>query len=122
MPAPQIYEQDCVELFVNPSNTALHWHVPQDMEFGFAVTNKCWEWFGDRHLDRFCVTSTATGYRVDAAIPWTLLGLQPHPGLTIGVSPALHSVSHVPEPALLLNWRWKKLGGDAFQLGTLTLE
>ena len=41
---------------------------------------------------------------------------------TIGVSPALNSVSRVDEPTLLLNWRWKKLGGDRVLLGALTLE
>ena len=39
-----------------------------------------------------------------------------------GVSPVLNSVSHADEPAMLFNWRWKKLGGDDFQLGTVTLE
>jgi len=122
LPPPLIYHQDCVELFVNPSHTALRWYGPHDMQFGFAVTNKCYEWFGKRQLDRFGVQPTTNGYRVEAAIPWELLGLQPRPGLAIDVSPVLNSVSHADEPAMLLNWRWKKLGGDDFQLGTVTLE
>ena len=122
MPPPVIYKQDCVELFVNPSNTALHWHGTNDLQFGFAVTNKCWEWFNNRQLDQACVEVTTNGYRVAAAIPWPLLGIQPQPGLSIGISPALNSVSHQDEPAMLLNWRWKKLGDDRFQLGTVTLE
>lgn len=122
MSPPLIYMQDCVELFVNPSNAALRWHGPNDMQFGFAVTNKCREWFGDRRLEQVSVETTTNGYRVDAAIPWEMLGLQPRPGLAIGASPALNSVSHEDEPAVLLNWRWKKLGGDEFQIGTVTLE
>ena len=120
--SPLIYKQDCVELFVNPENMALHWHGTNDMQFGFAVSNKCWEWFGNRPLDQIRVETTTSGYRVEAAIPWVLLGLSPHPGLSLGVSPALNSVSHQDEPAMLLNWRWKKLGGDEFQIGTVTLE
>ena len=119
---PQIYLQDCVELFVNPANTRLRWHGANDMQFGFAVTNKWWEWFADRKLEQVHVAATTNGYRVEAAIPWRLLGLTPRPGLAIGVSPALNSVSHQDEPAMLLNWRWKKMGGDEFQLGTVTLE
>ena len=122
MPPPLIYKQDCVELFVNPSNAALQWHGTNDMQFGFAVTNKCWEWFGDRQLDGVQVETTTNGYRIEASIPWVLLGLQPHSGLTLGISPALNSVSHQDEPAMLLNWRWKKLGNDRFQLGSVTLE
>ena len=122
MPPPVIYKQDCVELFINPANTSLLWHGTNDMQFGFAVTNKCCEWFGDRQLEAVQVEPTTNGYRVAAAIPWAMLGVQPHPGLTIGVSPALNSVSHLDEPAMLLNWRWRKLGGDRFQIGTVTLE
>ena len=122
MPPPLIYKQDCVELFVNPANATLHWHGTNDMQFGFAVTNKCWEWFGNRQLDAVQVDVTTNGYRVAASIPWKLLGIQPHPGLAIGISPALNSVSHQDEPAMLLNWRWKKLGGGEFQIGTVTLE
>ncbi len=122
MPPPLIYKQDCVELFVNPSNTALQWHGTNDMQFGFAVTNKCWEWFGGRHLERACVEPVTNGYRVMAAIPWALLGLQPRAGLVLGISPALNSISHQDEPAMLLNWRWKKTGAGVFQLGTVTLE
>jgi hypothetical protein len=121
-PPQLIYQQDCVELFVNPSNTALAWHGSQDMQFGFAVTNKCWEWFGGRTVEACRVETTTNGYRVAAAIPWKTLGLQPRPGLAFGVSPALNSVSHLDEPAMLLNWRWKKLGGGGFQVGTVTLE
>ncbi|MEI6210773.1 MAG: glucoamylase family protein [bacterium] len=117
-----IFKQDCVELFVNPSNTILRWLGPDDMQFGFAVTNKCQEWFGNRPLDSARATGTTNGYRVEAAVPWTLLKLQPRPGLSIGVSPALNSVSHLEEPAMLLNWRWKKRSDDTFELGTLTLE
>ena len=122
MSPPQIYLQDCVELFVNPSNSTLVWHGTNDMQFGFAVTNKCWEWFGERRIEQCLVEPTTNGYRVAAAIPWATLGLQPRPGLAVGVSPALNSVTHAEEPAMLLNWRWKKLGGDRFQIGTVTLE
>jgi hypothetical protein len=121
MSPPEIYKQDCVELFVNPSGTALAWHGTNDMQFGFAVTNKCWEWFGGRQLTQYMVTPATNGYRVEAALPWVLLGVSPHAGLSLGISPALNSVSHADEPAMLLNWRWKKLGGDRFALGTVVL-
>jgi len=122
LPPSLIYKQDSVILYVNPANTALRWYGPDDMQFGFAVTNKTWEWFNGRHLECAHTRSTTNGYSVSAAIPWTLLNLMPRAGLAIGVSPALNSVSHVDEPTLLLNWRWKKLGNDRVQLGTLTLE
>ncbi len=122
MPPPLIYKQDCVELFVNPANTALCWHGTNDMQFGFAITNKCWEWFGTRRLDEVRVAVTTHGYRVEAAIPWAMLGVSPRPGLQLGVSPALNSVSRLDEPAMLLNWRWKKQADGRFQIGSVELE
>lgn len=120
-PSPLLYKQDCVELFVNPANDGLVWWRTNDFQFGFAVTNRSWEWFGARNLQQVRVESTPGGYRVEAGIPWRLLGLSPHPGLTIGVSPALNSVSRAEEPAVLLNWRWRRLPGH-FGLGEVTLE
>jgi hypothetical protein len=121
-PPDLIYKQDCVELFVNPSNIALRWHGPRDMQFGFAVTNKCWEWFGNRRLEQVTVAVTTNGYRVEAAIPWSLLGVTPQAGLAVGASPALNSVTRHDEPAMLLNWRWRKQEDGGFQLGTVVLE
>ena len=120
-PPERIHLQDVVELFVDPGCDGLIWGSTNDFQFGFAVTNKCYEWFGRRIPTDVKVEPAREGYTVRAAIPWTLLGIKPAAGLEIGMTPEIDSVSRVDEPAVKLNWRWRVQDGRAY-LGTLKLE
>jgi len=112
---------DCVELFVDPQGDGLQWASSQDFQFGFALPNKSWEWFGGRLLDHAEVVPTADGYRVQARIPWTLLGIEPKPGLVLSCSPAVKSVGAESVREVKLNWCWLQ-GSPGVRLGQLVLE
>lgn len=117
----KLYEDDCVELYIDPQNDDLRWGNRADFQFGFAPTDKTWEWFGERRTIEATTKTTDTGYVVQAAIPWTLLGVKPEPGTVLQVSPAVHSVGTTGGPAIKLNWNWRP-SGDTVRLGRLRLE
>ncbi|MFH0909159.1 MAG: glucoamylase family protein [bacterium] len=119
-PPDKLWEQDCVELFIDPQSNGLGWANPADAQFGFAVTNKTWEWFGGRSVSNAIVETTPSGYRITADIPWSSLGLSPGPGTTLGASPALHDVNATAN-AVKLNWSWRP-SGDTVTLGQLLLQ
>lgn len=112
----KIFEQDCVELFIDPANDALRWGDRADFQFGFAVADKRWEWFGSRQDFTATTQKSADGYRVEATIPWKLLGVVPAAGKTLQVTPAIHNAGHGK-----LEWNWQPTG-DAIRLGSLVLE
>jgi hypothetical protein len=112
----KLYEQDCVELFINPQNDNLRWGNRADFQFGFAVTDKSWEWFGARRNFTSTTRKSADGYTVEATIPWTLLGVVPAAGTVLQISPAINNVGHGK-----LEWSWQP-SGDTFRLGKLVIE
>lgn len=117
----KLFEDDCVELYIDPQNNGLRWGSREDFQFGFAVQNKHWEWFGQR-LGITATTRTFNGgYVVQAAIPWGMLGVRPAPGRVLQVSPAVHSVGAAGGPATKLNWNWQPTA-DTVRLGRLVLE
>ncbi len=118
-PADKLYEQDCVELFIDPQNDGLRWGDRADFQVGFAVTDKTWEWFGKRH-DKITATvrPATTGYTVTAAIPWSVLGIEPAPGTVLQVCPAIHDHDQ-GQPKQEWNWHPQ---GDRVRLGKLKLE
>ena len=118
---PDIVPGDKFELYLDPENVGFRWGDYRDFLFSFSLTNQCAESLG-RPLENPTVLATNDGYRVIASIPWKLLGVEPHPGLVIGCSPGVYSVSSAEEPAVKLNWHWRGLDDGAFRLGTLTLE
>lgn len=121
-PADSLFEQDSVELFIDPQNDGLVWGNTDDLQFGFAVTDKAWEWFGGRQtdIDR-SVTLSDGGYEVRASIPWTTLGVEPTPGTRLQSTVAVKSVDASGESPVKLNWRYKQEGGR-YRLGDLVLE
>lgn len=132
----QLHEQDCVELYLDPQDDGLVWGSPADFQFGFAPTDKVWEWFGGRQgeieqtvrlnstapgADASTGESAAQGYEVRATIPWKLLGVDPKPGLKLQASVALHSVNTPGDSSMKLNWLFKERAGR-INLGELVLE
>ncbi len=117
----KIYEQDCVELYIDPQNDGLRWGNRADCQYGFAVTDKRWEWF-DRRVGLTATTQPVSGgYVVQAAIPWTVLGVAPAKGKVLQVSPAVNSIGSPGGAAMKLNWNWQPTG-DTVRLGQLILE
>jgi hypothetical protein len=119
--ASKLYEEDSAELFVDPQNDGLRWGNKADFQFGFAVMDKTWEWFGQRNGYKATTQKSTGGYVARAAIPWNSLGAKPQRGLIIQVSPAVKSIGREGGSAIKLNWSWKS-EADAVELGRLTLE
>lgn len=116
-----LHEQDCVELFVDPKDDGLLWGSAEDFQFGFAVENKCGEWFGGRKLEQCAVRCTDEGYRIEARIPWTLLGVEPSDGMVLGISPAVKSVGPSRGDSVKMNWSWNT-DAALVRLGRLVLK
>ncbi len=111
-----------VELFVNPTRDGLTWSGEGSYQFTFRNDGTFGEAFHHRAVT-VNRKATATGYTLDARIPWTELGVVPHAGLEIPVSPAVVSESPYDwEPALKLNWRYYQRADERYGLGTLHLE
>lgn len=118
------------ELFVDPEADGLEWQGRRDFRFGF-VRSHFWnktppgsaiELFNDAQA-KVAITDTPTGYNVEAAIPWTTLGLTPHSGLEFGVSPAVVTEgTREWEPMLKLNWSYFRENESRIRLGRLRLE
>ena len=126
-----IYKSDVVELFIDPQNDGLTWGNPADFQLGFAPTGpdhkpQVWAWFQNKEPSTeevfYAAEVTDKGYQIEAAISWKFLGIQPSPGLKLGVSPAVHDLD-LEDNSLTakLNWYFKKIATDRYRLGTLEL-
>lgn len=120
--ASQLFERDCVELYLDPENDGLIWGNRKDFQFGFAVPDRVLEPFGNRltGIDR-SVKRVDGGYEVRASIPWRVLGIKPESGLKLGASVAVKSVNDQGEAPVKLNWRYQLEAGHV-SLGELVLE
>ena len=118
----RLFEQDCVELYIDPQNDGLAWGSGEDFQFGFAVTDKVYEWFGERYGEiEQSVSRTDDGYEVRASIPWGVLGATPEVGAELQASVAVKSVTPEGNASMKLNWHYKQEAGRV-QLGRLVLE
>jgi len=118
------------ELFVDPESDGLVWQGKRDFQFGF-VRSHYWnktppgtaaEYFNSGKAS-VSITDTATGYVVEATIPWSTLGVNPHAGLELGVSPAVITEGTKEwEPTLKLNWSYYRENETRIRLGRVRLE
>jgi hypothetical protein len=110
------------ELFINPHNDGLVWGGASDFHFNFKPNGPMEDWFHHLPADAR-VRLTKTGYTVEADIKWATLGVTPHPGLELGVAPAVVAEGNREwDPSLKLTWRMYQRPDDRFGLGTLRLE
>jgi len=108
---------DGVELYVDPDNDGLIWNNPADFQFAFFRDGGFREWFGGRTNMTVSVTDGPGGYRVEAAVPWRLLGRKPRPGRILRVSVAVNN-RYAENRHSKLNWVWKPQA-DRIRLGAL---
>lgn len=109
-----------VELFLTP-NDGFSW-AANDSHFAFRATGLVTEWLHNRPAV-VQLQPTPRGYNVEARIAWAELGVTPHPGLQIGVSPSVLSEgTRESDPSLKLNWRFYRRPDERYGLGTLRLQ
>lgn len=117
---PEIADGDKVELYFDPEGDGFRWGDFRDFLFNFPVTSEPYESL-NRPMGTSTVQRVERGYAISATIPWSLLGVEPRPGLRIHCSPGIYSVTDDDEPAAKLNWQWQD-EGDAIRLGQIVLE
>jgi hypothetical protein len=120
-PPEQLAEQDSIELFVAPDSSGLAAGATNALHLGFAPGGQDAEWFGGRRVKDVTVQTLPTGYRISAAIPWSLLGVTPKAGVVIACTPVANDCARPGDPPGRLFWRYRTQG-QRIELGTLTLE
>ncbi len=136
--ARYIYRGDCVELFLVPQDARLHWGHPEHFQFGFSPTSASgepakWAWFQERDIQEVLFNAYKeniqgqNGYIVMASIPWSVINLEPHSGLSLAVSVAVRDKDkedNTPDCKLQLDFRplYEKGTAAGFSLGKLVLK
>ncbi|MDH7598525.1 MAG: sugar-binding protein [Sedimentisphaerales bacterium] len=84
----QYWQDDCVEIFVDPDNSKSSTYGPDDLHFYFVwgQPGRIGEARQDRtsHV-RYAFAKTDKGYNLEVCLPWTTLGVRPTPGTSIGL-------------------------------------
>lgn len=119
-----------VEVFLDPAHDGLLWLGAGDYQFGF-IRSHHWELKNTTDAVEFFhhatstgkITPTADGYTVEAAIPWSVLGVTPKPGLEMGACPAVVAEGTKEwEPTIKLTWSYVREDESHVRLGVLTLQ
>lgn len=111
-----------VELFLDPKRDGFLWSSSEDFQFAYKADGSAMEWF-HRKPATARIRKTKNGYRVDADIKWTEIGMKPHPGLAFDATASVTAGGgNEWDPSLELSWRYCVLANDRFSLGTVRLE
>ena len=126
----KIYNDDCLELFVNPEGGSLEWGNVKDFQIGFSPDGmlekvKVWSWFQNQdptENDNIVtdIIQSDDGYSIDGKVTWKYLGIIPKKGKTIRLSPAFHD-SDNDNTQSKYNWYFFPVG-EGYELGRITLE
>ncbi len=95
----KIYQDDGVEIFVDPTNNNLQWGSPTEFQIGLSPSGppgspgpRRWCWFqnsnGGENV-RLASSKRANDYVLEAAISWQFLGIQPAAGRNFGFTIAV---------------------------------
>ena len=98
-----IWQDDLVEIYVDPGGDGLYWYDKSDFQLGFRPRLEdegveTWSWFqgGEDPAARGAVSSRgyvhSKGYILEGSIRWDYLGIDPQPGETVRMSVAPHDV------------------------------
>ncbi|MBN1688094.1 MAG: hypothetical protein JW893_03250 [Candidatus Omnitrophica bacterium] len=128
-----IWQDDLVELFIDPDGDGLQWEGEQDFQIGFRVHEddegvETWSWFRRGEDPQANAYVSARGYVaennyiVEGAIRWDYLGVRPFSERELRLSPAIHDIDRDRSQGKL-NWFFRnedKL--QNFALGKIILE
>jgi len=128
----QIWKNDCLELFVDPSGGGLVWGNPRHFQIGFSSSEKekgkllSWAWFQGKDplknhwIDAKVISNDDGSYEIHGRIKWTYLNITPRKGKTVNLSPAFHDLDEDGEEKKF-NWHFLSKNGR-FELGKLVLK
>ncbi len=128
-----IWQDDMVELYIDPQGDGLSWYQKSDFQLGFRVNAEeegvsAWSWFqgGEDPTEGGYVKvhgfAYGKGYQMEGAIRWNYLGMHAEPGEVVRLSVSVHDFDR-PKKEGKLQWffrneeDWKR-----FALGKILLE
>lgn len=125
----ELYQDDCVELYLNPDSDFLVWNNKEDFQIGFAPDSQeekpvKYAFFQEEDPEEdivLKVKNKSGGYSIQAGIRWSFLNVIPEKGKVIGMSVAVHDVDKSGESGKKLNWSFKNTAGG-IKLGELILR
>lgn len=129
MKGPDIWREDCVELFIDPNDNGFIWGNKRDFQIGLSPSGsdakpQSWAWFQNGSFEDYIEKSVQiekNGYIIEAAIKWSFLDVRPKKGMVLGVSPAVHDFDEDKSSDGKLNWEYVKKGRWII-LGKMVLE
>ncbi|MBI3316710.1 MAG: hypothetical protein HYZ85_01725 [Candidatus Omnitrophica bacterium] len=128
-----IWQDDCIEIFVDPAGDGLFWYDESDFQIGFRPEANseevlAWSWFqggmdpASKSLVRAHGFTYENGYILEAAIRWKMLGLKPVAGSEFRLSAALHDLDKDRSQAKLQWFFRNEEAWKRFVLGKLRLK
>ncbi len=131
---PDIYKNDCIEIFLDPQFDMMIWGDPKDAQIGLtpdSLSGKplAYAWFQnidftDNENFKFAVKKGSdllqgkSGYVVEAAIKWSFLNIKPKINYELGMSPSFHDADYDGTNNSKLTWSYRDPG---IKLGKMTL-
>lgn len=96
----KLYQDDGLEIFIDPTNNNLQWGSPSEFQIGFSPSGppgqsgpRKWCWFqssnGGDHI-RVSSSKRANDYVIEASIAWSFLGIQPAADRNFGFTIAIN--------------------------------
>ncbi|HTL47002.1 MAG TPA: glucoamylase family protein [Verrucomicrobiae bacterium] len=128
----QIWQDDLVEIYVDPQGDGLRWKDDDDFQIGFRPDDEddgvqVWSWFQGTNepLDNEIAARAFTdqnGYVMEGGIRWTFLGLDPRGIDSVKLSIAVHDVDKDRSEGKV-HWFFRNEDGlERFNLGTVKLR
>ncbi len=98
----KIWQNDLLEIYINPDGGGLQWGNPKDIQLGIGPSPSSreaqnWAWFQGfdpeaRGLMKSRMRRREGGYDLEAKISWKFLKISPRPNLNFAFSPAIHDI------------------------------
>lgn len=128
-----IWQDDLLELFVDPQGDGLFWYNEGDFQIGVRAPDDkgeiaTWSWFqgGEDPGRRAMVVAQGftddKGYLVEGAVRWAYLGVRPVAGKVVRVSPAVHDIDRDRQHGKLMWFFRNEDSYRRFVLGRVSLE
>ncbi|MBI1977974.1 MAG: hypothetical protein HYS55_04415 [Candidatus Omnitrophica bacterium] len=128
----QIWQDDLLELFIDPQGDGLYWYKPSDYQIGFRPTLnsdeiKTWSWFqggrdpaqGEQVLAKGSLYGG--GYTIEGRIAWNMLHFEPQIGKTLHLTPAVHDADQDRTEAKVIWFFRNEREQNRFEIGRLKL-
>jgi len=128
----QIWQDDLVEIYIDPDGDGLHWKDDKDFQIGFRPRQEddgveVWSWFQSRSESLGASIAARgftdqTGYVIEGGIRWTYLGVDPVDLGRLKLSIAVHDVDKDRSEGKLQWFFRNEEDLERFNLGSLVLS